>query len=147
MGRLDLSTAHHHRLPWRALDYKTWVSGHAEVDEPCLGHLVDVDAVFCFVLGWRRWRRRFWPQGGGVAGQDDVAGVIYGLVLCPGELGVQLFEDIPITNVDGLGRLALVFLQSEGVVGEVVEVDGPQVMRGALEVQLGDIGWKTVKVG
>lgn len=138
-GTLHLTARHGHRLPRGTLDHKPGVGGHAEVDEPCLRHLVDVDTVFALIFG-------FGPQGGCVGGQDHIAGV-QGLLLRPGELRVQLLEDVPIADVDGFRRLVLVLLQCQGVVAELVQVDGPQVVWGALKVHLGDVGWKTVEIG
>lgn len=138
-GTLHLTARHGHRLPRGTLDHEAGVGGHAEVDEPCLRHLVNVDAVFALIFG-------FGPQGGRVGGQDHVAGV-QGLLLSPRQLRVQLLEDVPVADVDGFRRLVLVLLQGEGVVAELVQVDGPQVVWGALKVHLGDVGWKTVEVG
>lgn len=136
---MHLTASHGHRFPWRTFDDKSWVGSHTEVDQPCLGHLVYIDAVFALILGW------FGPQGRCIGRQNDIAGVQC-LFLCPGEFRVQLLEDVPVTDVDRLGWLILVLLQSETVIAELIQVDGPQVMWGALKMQLGHIGWKTVEV-
>lgn len=120
------------------------------MDEPGLRQLLNADVVLdrllLLPLGWLLATYV-------VTGQDDIAGAFAGalgaaaLTTAPGQLTIQLLEELAITDVDGLGTRQL----SADSLGSTLFSAKCQCVAGVishiLQVNLGHASWHGVEVG